>query len=245
MSIPVRQVSNGDCLPAPTRHDGDTPPQSCDERQDQCVVDDLTRIRNALERGGVSGIDDFGRFVNDSTYIEPSRFDERSAFPILLAIFPTLTDPKAVETTARYLGRPMGRPAAFKELLTAFRTWSSDGAGVGWVLGDSLASAATKDQLSDLLELAQDRSFRMSRQMIVHSLWRYRSDARVSSVLIPLIRDPYVSLQAMSALRRTVGNEDAIPLLAAARDEVDDPKIKDHAVDAIRAAERATSKAKS
>ncbi len=232
-------------LPARIGTMGIPAPRPRGDGQDLTVADDFNRIREALERGGVNGIDDFGRFVNDSTYLEASRFDERSAFPILLGLFPTLTDPKAVEATARYLGRPIGRPASFKELLAAFRRWGPAGTSVGWVLGDSLASTATEDELPVMLELAQDRSFGVSRQMIVYSLWRYKKDKRVSTVLVPLMRDPDVCLQAMSALRRTVGNDNAIPLLKNVRDGVRDPKIKDHAVKAIRVAERATRKAKS
>ncbi len=49
--------------------------------------------------------------------------------------------------------------------------------------------------------------------MLVNSLWRFGSDARVSPVLAVLCADRTVAVQAMSAYRRTVGNEAALPLL--------------------------------
>jgi len=68
------------------------------------VRTDLERIRSALTAEGVSGVEDFGHFVNDTRHLSPSTFDERAAMPTLLALLPTLTDRKAVEATARHFG---------------------------------------------------------------------------------------------------------------------------------------------
>jgi hypothetical protein len=60
----------------------------------------------------------FGHFVNDTTHLKPSTFDDFAAMPTLLALLPTLTDRNAVQATARHLGRswakPTTRPSANK-----------------------------------------------------------------------------------------------------------------------------------
>jgi hypothetical protein len=58
-------------------------------------------------------VEDFGRFVNNTTYFRPSAFDERAAMPTLLRLLPTLTDRALVGTVAAHLRRPWARPTAF------------------------------------------------------------------------------------------------------------------------------------
>ena len=69
-------------------------------------------------RTGSRGWRIFGHFVNDTIHLGPSAFDELAAMPTLLALLPTLTDRKAVQATARRLGRswakPTTRPSAKK-----------------------------------------------------------------------------------------------------------------------------------
>jgi hypothetical protein len=81
------------------------------------VPTDLGRIRSAPTAGS-QGWRIFGHFVNDTTRLRPSTFDELAAMPTLLALLPTLIDRKAVQATARHLGRswakPTTRPSANK-----------------------------------------------------------------------------------------------------------------------------------
>jgi hypothetical protein len=88
------------------------------------MPDDTTRVCQALSDAAVEGVEDFGRFVNNTEYFAPSKFGERSAMPILLALLPSLTEPKVVEVVARHLRRPWARPLAFQPLLQAFRSWA-------------------------------------------------------------------------------------------------------------------------
>jgi len=78
--------------------------------------------------------------------------------------------------------------------------------------------------------------------MVVNSLWRYRKDGRVSQLLLILIEDPDVSLQAMSALRRTLGNDAALPHLRQIRDTHPDEKARQQAARQVNQAERGANK---
>jgi hypothetical protein len=167
----------------------------------------------ALAGHRVTGLEDFGRLVNDTTHVAPSAFDVRSSWPVLLEWFPRLSQPGLVETVARYLGQSGLHPRAFPALEAGFRRWAGRDAGPGWTIGASLAAAATIAQLPPLLDLATDERFGRDRQMIVESLWRYGKNELVAPVLIDLIHDPDVGLHAMSALRRTLGNAAALPHL--------------------------------
>jgi hypothetical protein len=177
---------------------------------------EFDRVGGVLRARGVAGVEDFGTFVNNTTYFAPSRFDERSAMPVLIELLPTLNDAKVVETVASHLRRPWARPAAYEPLRIAFQRWAEAGPGspAAWALGDALASAAISSNLLELLALVQDSRYGPSRQMIVFALYRFKAD-ETAAALSQLIRDPEVALHAMSALRRIVGPEHSRPLIGA------------------------------
>ena len=175
---------------------------------------EIDRVRSVLTERGVAGVEDFGTFVNNTTYFAPSRFDERAAMPVLIELLPTLNDAHVVGTVASLLRRPWARPAAYEPLLIEFRRWAAAGSDPGWALGDALAAAATSSNLSDLLALAQDSRYGRSRQMIVLALYRFKTDD-TAAVLAELIRDPEVALHAMSALKRVIGPGRCRPMIEA------------------------------
>jgi hypothetical protein len=81
------------------------------------------RTDQPLVAAGVEGAEDLGRFVSDGRYLQPSKFDEWAAMPVLLELLPRLTDPTLVSAVAAHLRRPWARPAAFGPLVDAFRLW--------------------------------------------------------------------------------------------------------------------------
>lgn len=198
---------------------------------------DLERIRLALTAHGVLGVDDFGYFVNNPKHFRPSSFDERAAMPVLLDLLPTLSDPRAVEATARHLRRPWAKSAAFPSLVDAFRAWAPREPLVGWVLGDALASAAGPGDVDVLIALANDQALGKARQMIVYALWRFRRDPRISELLTKLANDPDVYLHAMKSLRRAVGSQATLPILRELIQSSPDPSIRKQAAKEIRKAE--------
>jgi hypothetical protein len=191
-----------------------------------------------LRAEGVTGVEDLDRFVNNTKHLAPSRFDSRAAMPVLLRLLPTLTDRKAVEATARHLHGAWARPSAFDALEEAFRTWAPHDALVAWTIGDSLALAATFDDLDVLLDFAENRQYGQARQMIVYSLWRFGKDLRVVDAIRRLTEDPDVCLHAMTALRRAVGNEAAMLQLCRVRDEHPDQNVRKQAARAVKNAQR-------
>jgi hypothetical protein len=76
------------------------------------VVDEWEVVRSELRTAGVDGVDDLGRFVNNTAYFAPSRLDEEAATPVLLRLLPALTQPRVVTTVARHLQRPSLRRVA-------------------------------------------------------------------------------------------------------------------------------------
>jgi len=54
------------------------------------VTDDWATVKNALRAAAVPGVDEFGRFVNNTKYFEPSGFDDVAAAPVLVALLPAL-----------------------------------------------------------------------------------------------------------------------------------------------------------
>jgi hypothetical protein len=205
------------------------------------VQDDWALLRDQLNRAGIDPTD-LGRFVNNTEYFRQSTFDERSAMPVLLNAMPQLSDPRAIRAVAGHLRRAWARPAAFDVLLEMFRKWAPKDQGVGWSVGDALATAAAEQHLNQLLDLAQNTDYGVARAMIVDSLWRYRKDARVRPALEKLAEDRDVCLAAMSALRRVVGSGNALLVLRRLRDTHTDPWVRERAARQVKRAERAAAK---
>ena len=201
---------------------------------------EFDRVKSVLEQRGVKGWSDFGYFVNGPDLFRPSELDERAALPVLLELLPTLSDGKAVAATARHLRRPWAKPTAFVPLVEAFRRWATAAhTDAGWALGDAVAAAARPEDSQLLLSLANDRAYGTVRQMIVFSLWRFRKDERVTEALPSLAEDPDVSLHALSAMRRAIGNEAALPVIRALAESSPHQKIREQASRELRKAERA------
>lgn len=205
------------------------------------MADEWTLVRDALRDAGVTGAGDLGRFVDQPQHFRPSGLDERSAMPVLLASLPSLTDPDVVGAVAGHLKRPWARPKAYPALYEAFLKWAPSHPTLGWTLGEAMSNAASLEHLQDLIDLVGDETYGSARQMIVHSLWRFGSDPRVPSALIRLSADPDVSLHAMSALRRSLGNKVALPHLRELAQNHPDSRVRDQARRELEKAERASS----
>jgi hypothetical protein len=177
------------------------------------VPGDADRVKHDLAVAGVAGTEEFGRFVSDTRYFEPSRFDERAAMPVLINVLPTLSESRVVDAVAGHLRRAWARPAAFPAVLDAYRKWAGaePESTNAWHLGDTLGTFASLKDLPILRDISLKSSFGRSRQMIIHSLSRYKEDPTVADTLLRLVDDPGVGLHAMGALRRSVGAHRAPP----------------------------------
>jgi len=111
---------------------------------------------------------------------------------------------------------------------------------VGWELGDALATTAEKEHVEILIDLVQQRDYGKSRAMLVYSLWRFRKSGLVDQTLLRLIEDPDVAAEAMTALRRTLGNDAALPHLRRIRDSHPDDSVRRKAAREAKRAEAAS-----
>jgi len=203
--------------------------------QTRVVADDeWDELRARLRQAGVAGEQDLGRFVSNTEFFEPSSFDERAAFEVLLAALPWLNDAKLVGAVAGHLRRPWARGKAFPVLVSAFERWAALDAMAAWHLGDALGSVATADDLSQLIRLARTSRLGMPRQMIVLALGRFKKSAEAQAAARDLAEDDDVALHALNAYRKIAG-----PAAALKRgSEV----VRDHP--GTRAAEQAQRQAK-
>jgi hypothetical protein len=175
------------------------------------AIDEWDQLRRELERAGVEGTRDVGRFVSNVQFFGASSFDEKAAMPILLTALPRLSDPGLVSAVAGHLRRPWARPGAFPVLLEAFRRWAPVDDTTGWALGEALGSSASLSTASELVAACLVEEYGMARQMAIHALGRFKRCPEVEPALLVLSTDPTVGLHAMSALRRVLGPSGALP----------------------------------
>ena len=176
-------------------------------------MDEWAMTRAQLVDRGIRGADDLGRFVSNVEFFGASAIDERAAMPIFLDLLPTLTDRKLINTVAGHLRRPWARPAAFAVLHDAFLRLATVDDSTSWSLGDAMSSAACIHDLPLLLDIVRDSAYGRARQMVVSSLSRFRRSPTIEPALLSLLTDEDVAFHAMSALRATIGAEDAVLFL--------------------------------
>lgn len=200
------------------------------------MLSDRQRLMNELIDAGVDGVDEFGRFVNDTRYFEPSRFDDAAAAPVLLRMLPELNDPRLVSSVGRHLqARSVRRiDGAFEVVLDAYRRWATAPGEVGWVLGDTLARLADETRAETIIGLATDHRAGSARACLVEALWRFKGSHDVAPMLEDLVRDPDVTFMAVTALQRTVGPARSLDLLEDLASTTDDEVVERAASQAVR-----------
>lgn len=187
-------------------------------RHDQSVrgasyESDLNLVRSMLEVAGVSG-EDFGCFgAGYPGVIAPSRFDYASALPVLLSALPKVVDPAVKEAVVRSLTHRGAKPSAAKPMIGEFKRATDF--SLGWAIGNALDTVSDESVQDELIELALDRRYGRSRQMIVTRLGRFRRSDRMVAVLAGLTRDDDVALHGMSALQQMIGADEAEPLISS------------------------------
>jgi hypothetical protein len=206
-------------------------------------VNETEVVVAALLEAGCEGAEAFGTFYStkhEQQFGVQLHLDEVAASPVLVNILPSLNQPSAIEAVARHLKGASSHQSAFEPLVEAFRRLAPQ--SPAWVIGDSLASLARPVHVDVVLELSLDRRYGQARQMIVASLWRYRKDERIESALVALSPDPDVTVHAMSALRRAVGNDRALPTLRSLVDGSTDEPVRRQAALQVRKAEAAIAR---
>jgi hypothetical protein len=131
--------------------------------------------------------------------------DYPAAVPILLRWLPKVTERSVKEDIIRTLSVPWARPAAIQPLIAEFRGTTPDD-GIGWVIGNALEVVADDSVFDDIVELANDRSYGRSREMVVAALGNMKS-AKAREILIDLLDDDEVAGYAVMGLGKLRATE--------------------------------------
>jgi hypothetical protein len=213
---------------APRRRQPQPEAESAASSTDQSApAPDADLVKAALAAAGID-TRDFGRFVNRPVpaVIEPVNFDSARALPILIDWLPRTSEEKARQAIVRHLAIKTADGLAGDVLLEEFRRPGS--VNHRWVVADALAFACHKRHFPAITDLAADHSHATSRQPLVAMMWRVKTPS-ADQILLDGITDPDITLAAMSALRRRLGN-------AAARQHI--APLLQHADHNVRAAAR-------
>lgn len=118
--------------------------------------------------------------------------------PVVLEHLASVSDEGDKQFLVRCLG-VKGYYQASKPLIQEF--YQARGRSYRWAIGNTLSIIADKSCSREMVEIAKNREFGMSRQMIVYDLWKF-DDPEIKDVLVSLLDDETVVGHAIHALRR-------------------------------------------
>ena len=141
-----------------------------------------------------------GFAVNTVADLHAQRLDYAAAIPILLAWLPKVQNLDVKQDIVRCLSVPYAKPFAAGPLIREFRRAADESAtGLRWVIGNALEVVGDDAVVDDMIELATDRGYGKTREMLVAALGNM-SDQRVIPVLLDLLKDEEMSGHAIVAL---------------------------------------------
>ena len=150
-----------------------------------------------------------------------------------------------VEGVVRALAVREARGVAAPQLVHLFRlAYNAIGTrnrwiSLGWAIGNTLAVVANDAVADGMLELATDRRYGKTREMVVLGLGRLNRE-RVEQTLIDLVLDEEVAGHAIAAVR-SLGSRRAAPVFAAMLDHPK-PWIRKEAKQALAKLDRGAKK---
>lgn len=124
--------------------------------------------------------------------------EEAYLVPILLEHLANVSDELDKEFLVRWMG-VKGYYQATKPLIQEF--YQAKGNSYRWAIGNTLSIIADRSCSHEMVEIAKNRDFGRSRQMIVYDLWKF-DDPEIKDVLVSLLNDETVVGHAVHALRR-------------------------------------------
>lgn len=171
-----------------------------DQRLSVEVVQELALVRGRLKDAGIDleRIDDLKRDVTKW----------RQAIPTLQECLSIVQTPNVKDTLIRLLSVPFARGVEVS-IIREFR--ASKDESIRWAAGNALEVLASDKIENDIVNIAMDRGFGWSRQMVVAALGKIRSE-RALKAAIASLDDEDVVLHALSALAR-MRDPEAIPFV--------------------------------
>jgi HEAT repeat protein len=128
------------------------------------------------------------------------RINYESAVPLLMKWLPLMSNPRVKESIVRALSVPFAKQAA-PLLIDEFQRVDPEQASLKWAIGNALDVVANDAVIDDMIRLATDKSHGKAREMVVSGLGNM-SDRRVVPILIDLLEDEVVFVNAMLALSK-------------------------------------------
>ncbi len=224
--------------PLPQTSAADEHEERVRQRQERiaAIQRDSAPVKAALVAAGVDTAD-FGRSVNRPFpgVLEPARFDEERALPVLLEWLPKVENEAVKESMVRHLKVKQAKRIATEPLTREFLAARSQ--PYQWAVGETLAYVADKEQFDTLVELAADSWGHGGRGPLVGMLWRVKTP-RADEVVRDALDDPATARSAMSSLRRGLGNASARPHIEPLTGHAHE-WIQDAAKDHLRRIDRA------
>ena len=98
-------------------------------------------------------------------------------------------------------------------LLAEFRKTPVEKSLIRWTIGNAIAVTMTDGELDEVLRIIKDRNNGIARQMLVFGLGRFQGNEVVESVLIDLLDDDQVVIQAIKALDK-FNSQKALPTIS-------------------------------
>ena len=141
-----------------------------------------------------------GFVVANVSELYQKRINYERAVPILVKWLPMMANPRVKESIVRALSVPFAQQAA-PLLIEEFRRVDPDQGGLKWAIGSALDVVANDAVLDEMIGLATDKSHGKAREMVVAGLGNM-SDRRVVPILIDLLRDEVVFVNAMMGLAK-------------------------------------------
>jgi tetratricopeptide (TPR) repeat protein len=152
-----------------------------------------------VERQLIARLGDAGVEVLEVSDLAHRRITKAAVPPLLEALENEEVQGILRELIVRALTDPAARPIAVQPLIREFQRAVDD--NYRWVVGNALHTVADRSNEQELLDLARDRRYGDSRQMIVAKLGYMRSE-RSRDVLLDLLAEDGVDGQAVVALNR-------------------------------------------
>jgi hypothetical protein len=147
--------------------------------------------------------------VDSIADLHSRRMSYPEAVPILMHWLPRIDNTAVKEDITRSLTVKWAKPRAAPLLVDEYRraVGSDEELGLRWAIGNALAEVADDSVFEEVADLACDRSWGRSREMITVALGNM-SDPRAVEVLRGLLRDDQVAGHAVMALGK-LGARDA------------------------------------
>ena len=166
-------------------------------------MDDNNKIKSELERVGIH-IESIYDLVNNS-------HKYAKGIPVLLGLLKTgvIKNDKSKEGIIRALAVKEAKGFATPVLINEYKNTAKDKQLLRWIIGNTVSIVATDNSMNDIINIIQDKTNGISRQMFVSALSNMASD-KIEDVLISFLNDDEVASHAIEALSKMNSNK-ALP----------------------------------